>query len=187
MDLARQSIDADPKEAYAHFAMARIQFVSGNCSSGQQHSTHAVEANPFDPVILAVLGNFAAICGYPDGLVMLDKALAFRSPGESHARLSLILASIWQKRFDQLKTLREDGEQATGTSAAYHYLCETLIAAALDDTAAARVNWQKFRASPHKNSASDDAMLESVIMSADIRARILGFLEQKGVISSQKT
>jgi hypothetical protein len=187
MDLARQSIDADPKEAYAHFAMARIQFVSGNCSSGQQHSTHAVEANPFDPVILAVLGNFAAICGYPDGLVMLDKALAFRSPGESHARLSLILASIWQKRFDQLKTLREDGEQATGTSAAYHYLCETLIAAALDDTAAARVNWQKFRASPHKNSASDDAMLESVIMSADIRARILGFLQQKGVISPQKT
>ncbi len=186
MDLARQSINADPKEAYAHFAMARIHFVTGNCPMGRQHSVHALEANPFDPVILAVLGNFTAMCGYKEGFVMLDKAYAFRSAGESHARLSLILAVIWQKRFDRLKMLREDGEQASGTSAAYHYLCETLIAAALDDTDAARVNWQKFRASPHASSASDDAMLTSVIMSPQIRARILGFLKQKGVIPPPK-
>jgi tetratricopeptide (TPR) repeat protein len=183
MNLARQSIDTDPKEAYAHFAMARIQFVTGNCPSGKQHSAHAVDANPFDPVILAVLGNFTAMCGYNEGLAMLDKAFAYRSPGESHARLSLILASIWQKRFDHLKSLREDGEQAIGTSPAYHYLCETLIAAALDDTIVARANWQKFRASPHKSSASDDAMLATVIMSPDIRARILAFLKQKDVVS----
>jgi hypothetical protein len=186
LDLARRSIEADPKEAYAHFAMARIQFVTGNCQMGHQHSGHAVEANPYDPVILAVLGNFTATCGYKDGFAMLDKAYAYRSPGESHARLSLILAAIWQKRFDRLQVLREDGEQATGTSAAYHYLCETLIAAALDDTDAARSNWQKFRASPNARSGSDDEMLKSLIMSPDIRTRILGFLKQRDVLSPPK-
>lgn len=186
MNLARQSINADPKEAYAHFAMARIQFITGNCQMGQQHSGHAVEANPYDPLILAVLGNFTAMCGYKEGFAMLDRAYAFRAPEESHARLSLILAAIWQKRFDRLQILREDGEQASGPSAAYHYLCETLIAAALDDTDAARTNWQKFRASPNARSGSDGEMLKSLIMSPDIRARILGFLKQKDVLSSPK-
>lgn len=186
MNLARQSINTDPKEAYAHFAMARIQFVTGNCQMGRQHSGHAVEANPYDPLILAVLGNFTATCGYREGFAMLDRAYAFRSPGESHARLSLILASIWQKRFDRLQVLREDGEQATGTSAAYHYLCETLIAAALDDTDAARSNWQKFRASPNIRSGSDNEMLKSLIMSHEIRTRILGFLKQKDVLAPPK-
>lgn len=186
MNLARKSINADPKEAYAHFAMARIQFVAGNCQMGQQHSVHAVEANPNDPVILAVLGNFTAMCGYKEGFAMLDRAYAFRSPGESHARLSLILAAIWQKRFDRLQILREHGEQASGTSAAYHYLCETLIAAALDDTDAARSNWQKFRASPNARSGSDDEMLKSLIMSSEVRSKILGFLKQKEVLPPSK-
>lgn len=182
MNVARQSIRTDPKEAYAHFAMARINFVSGNCPIGQQHSAHAMEANPYDPVILAVLGNFAATCGYKDGLAMLDKAYALRSPGESHARLSLILAAIWQKRFDRLEILREDGSQNNGTSAAYDYLCETLIAAALDQTPAARANWQKFKSSPHARTSSDDAMLSSVIMSPEVRARIKMFLKMKNVL-----
>jgi hypothetical protein len=186
MNLARQSIDANPKEAYAHFAMARIQFVTGNCQMGRQHAGHAVEANPYDPVILAVLGSFTATCGYKEGFAMLDRAYAYRSPGESYARLSLILAAIWQKRFDRLQILREDGEHAAGASAAYHYVCETLIAAALDDTNAARSNWQKFRASPNSRSGSDDEMLKSLIMSPDIRARILRLLNEKGILSHPK-
>lgn len=183
MNLARQSINADPKEAYAHFAMARIQFATGNCQMGKQHSGHAIEANRYDPVLLAILGNFTATCGYEEGFAMLDRAYALRSPGESHARLSLILAAIWQKRFDRLQILREDGDQASGTSAAYHYLCETLIAAALNERSAARSNWEKFKASPNARSGSDDEMLKSLIMSPDIRRKILGFLRKKEVLS----
>lgn len=184
MNFARQAIEADPKEAYAHFAMARIYFVSGKCSSGRQHALRSMEANPYDPVILAILGSFTASCGYPEGLTMLDQAYAFRSPGESHARLSLILAAIWQKRFDRLELLRGDGQETGAASASYHYLCEALIAAALDETDVARLNWQKFTASPHAKGTSDDVILQSVIMSGDIRARVLLFLRKKNVISA---
>lgn len=180
--LARQSIKADPKEAYAHFAMARIHFVAGNCPIGKENSVHALDANPYDPVILAVLGNFVAACGYKEGLAMLDKAYAFQSPGESHTRLSLILAAIWQKRFDRLALMRDGGEGFEGTNAAYHYLCETLVAAALDETTTARANWHKFKSAPHVETGSDDMMLRSVILSDKIRLKIIGFLKTKNVI-----
>lgn len=180
--LARQSIKADPKEAYTHFAMARIHFVSGNCPVGRLHSNRAIEANPYDPLLLAILGNFAATCGYTEGIAMLEKAYAFRSPGDSHARLSLILAAIWQKRLDRLELLRGDGEETDGNSAAYHYLCETLIAAAHNEIDLAQTNWRKFKASPHARKSTNDAMLGSVIMSPEIRIRILQYLKSKNVI-----
>lgn len=180
-DLARQAVKVDPKEAYAHFAMARIFFITGKCGPGRRHSVHALDANPFDPVLLAILGNFASNCGYAEGAAILDKAYAYRSPGESHARLSLILAAIQQHRLDRLEMLRDDGEEPGGTSAAYHHLCETLIAAALGEQNDAKASWRNFKQAPHANRDSDDAMLQSVILSPDIRKRVLAFLERSGV------
>ncbi|TSB01594.1 tetratricopeptide repeat protein [Sphingorhabdus contaminans] len=181
LEIARQAVKTDPKEAYAHFALARIYFVSRRCAPGKRHSVHALEANPFDPILLAILGNFVANCGYVEGNAILDKAFAYRTPGESHARLSLILAAIWQRRPDRLDALREDSENANGTSAAYHHLCETLIAAALGETSEARKSWSNFKQAPHADRSSDERMLRSVIMSPEIRQRVLSLLERSGV------
>ncbi|HEV7234109.1 MAG TPA: hypothetical protein VGN36_07670, partial [Sphingorhabdus sp.] len=184
LTLASQSVKADPKEAYAHFALARVHFVADQCAIGRRHTIHATEANPYDPVILSILGNFSAMCGDESGMAMVERAYAHRSPGESYARLSLVLAAVRDNDTERLQALRDDPDGLGGTKAAYHHLCETLIAAGLGDIAAARANWRKFEASPHIEQGSDDALLRSIIMSAEIRGRVLAFLRRKGVLDA---
>ncbi|WP_373476229.1 tetratricopeptide repeat protein [Sphingorhabdus sp.] len=182
LSLAQQAIRSDPKEAYGHFAMARIYFVSGNCPKGVLHTGHAAEANPYDPVLLAVLGNFSALCGDPRGEQLLARAFAVRSPGESYARLSLILAAIRSGRTDLLGSLSAEAENIPGTNPAYHHLCETLIAAASGDLPGARAQWQKFAAVSAAPDGTPDEMMQPLILSRQVRDRTIAYLRLMTVL-----
>lgn len=181
LGLAQRAIAADPKEAYAHFAMARLYFVSNNCTKGILHTQYASEANPYDPVLLAVLGNFASTCGAPEGDRLLERALQLRSPGESYARLSLILAVIRSGKIDQLTSLSSESENIIGADTAYHHLCETLIAAASGDQRLARKEWRMFSLSTNPD-ASADQKLSTVVLSQQVRTRIIAYLSIKSVM-----
>lgn len=183
--LTLQSIGAYPAEAYAHFAKARLQYVSANCVAGNMHTLSAVQLNPYDPVILAVLGNFAAECGLTKADALVDRAFALRAPGESFARLSLVLASIRDGRTDRLFTLSSNGNVGPSSSPAYHYLCETLIAAALDEPALARRNWQLFVEAAGNAKHTTDQMLRQILISQRLRNRVVGYLVSKGVLQPQ--
>lgn len=182
VSLAQRAIRSDPTEAYAHFAMARINFVTDNCAMGTLHTRHATDANPYDPILLAVLGNFAALCGDPSGETMLERAFAFRSPGESYARLSLILAAIRSRRIDRLPALSAEAENMPNVNPAYHYLCETLIAAAADDVPMARTRWRQFAAASAVPQGTPDEMMQPLIMSKKVRDRTIGYLQMKSVL-----
>jgi hypothetical protein len=182
LSLAQRAIRSDPKEAYGHFAMARIYFVSGNCAKGLLHTRHAAEANPFDPVLLAVLGNFSAVCGDPQSEQLLARAFEFRSPGESYARLSLILAAIRSGRTDQLPALSAEAENIPGVNPAYHHLCETLITAASGDVQRARSQWHKFAAVSAARGGTPDEMMRQTILSQQVRQKIIAYLEMKSVL-----
>jgi hypothetical protein len=182
LSLAQRAIRSDPKEAYGHFAMARIYFVSGNCAKGVLHTRHAAEANPYDPVLLAVLGNFSALCGDAAGDRLLARAFEFRSPGESYARLSLILAAIRSGRTDQLPALSAEVENIPGVNPAYYHLCETLIAAALGDQQKARLQWQEFAAVSAAPDGTPDEMMQQLVLSRQVRDRIIVYLQMKGVL-----
>lgn len=182
LSLAQQAIRSDPKEAYGHFAMARIYFVSGNCEKGVLHTGHAAEANPYDPVLLAVLGNFSALCGNPRGEELLTRAFAVRSPGESYARLSLILAAIRSGRTDQLSSLSAEAENIPGINTAYHHLCETLIAAASGDLRRAKSEWRNFAAVSAKADGTPDEMMQPLILSRQVRDRTIAYLRLKTVL-----
>lgn len=181
LDLSRQAIKANPKEAYAHFTYARALFVAKDCVAANHHSLMAMQLNPYDPLVLAVLGALNSQCGYPVGKDMLDQAFRFRVEGGSYARLALILGYIVEKRPDRLRALSEpDNQSATNTG--YHYVCEAIIAAALDDIPAAKADWAKVKeASPH-TSPSADALLAQFIFSPLLRQRITMLLVKKGVI-----
>jgi hypothetical protein len=182
LSLAQRAIWSDSKEAYGHFAMARIYFVSGNCAKGILHTRHAAEANPFDPVLLAVLGNFSALCGDPQSEQLLARAFEFRSPGESYARLSLILAAIRSGRTDQLPALSAEAENVPGVNPAYHHLCETLIAAALGDVQKARSQWHEFAAVSAQPGGTPDEMMQKTILSKQVREKIIAYLHIKAVL-----
>ena len=182
LSLAQRAIWSDPKEAYGHFAMARIYFVSGNCAKGILHTRHAAEANPFDPVLLAVLGNFSALCGDPQSEQLLARAFEFRSPGESYARLSLILAAIRSGRTDQLPALSAEAKNIPGVNPAYHHLCETLIAAASGDVQKARSQWHEFAAVSAAPTGTPDEMMQQTILSQQVREKIIVYLQMKSVL-----
>lgn len=182
---ARKAIEIDPNEAYAHFALARIAFVGGDCGTGVRHAKLAVTANPYDPIILSTLGGFTSLCGDDEGRAMLEQAYRFYVPGNSYARLQLILAQIQQGHFDRLSKLTEIRQPRSGASLAYYYLCETLISAGLGHTDAASANWSKFVAASAPPHRSNDAMLSSIILSEQVRSRVLAFLEMSNVIGPE--
>lgn len=179
---SRRAIEINPNEAYAQFAMARTYFINSDCSSGHRYAQLAFSANPYDPIILAILGNFSSICGYDEGLEMLDKAYQYRVDGESYARLSLILSSIRSGQLDRLPSLRDAGANQDGIGLAYHYLCETLIAAALGETTSASENWEQFVAASPEPRNSPDKMLRHVILADVVRAKVTLYLSTKRVI-----
>lgn len=182
LQYSREAVEVNPKEAYAQFALSRAYFISNDCGSGRQYAQLAAAANPYDPIILAILGNFNSLCGYEEGFDMLDKAYQFRTGGESYARLSLILAAIRSKDFGRLLSLKDGTANRDGAGLAYHYLCETLIAAALGDTATARREWKQFIAASPQPRSSPDIMLREVILADVIRAKVITFLTAKSVI-----
>jgi hypothetical protein len=184
--VAQQSIQTDPNEAYAHFAMARVQYVTDDCAKGVLHTKHAAQANPYDPVLLAVLGNFASHCGDPAGEKLLERAFDFRSPGESYARLSLILSAIRSGQLERLPALSSENENVPGINAAYHHLCETLVAAATGKIATAKNEWKQFAAASGVPAGRPDTMMQDIVLSPQIRRKIIAYLRAKGVLPEQK-
>lgn len=181
---AAQSIASDPEEAYAHFAEARLRYAASDCAAGNAHTLHAMQANPYDPAILAVLGNLSAECGLEEGNEMTQRAFEMRTPGETFSRLSLILAGVRDNDRDRLIALSSSTNEGTAFSPAYYHLCETLIAAGIDQPDVAKAHWKKF-AQISGNGKSANEMLAQVVISQRIRDRILGFLRQKAVLSEE--
>lgn len=185
LKISRSAVEVDPKEAYAQFSLARVYFIKNDCGSGRRYSRLAVAANPYDPIILAILGNFNSLCGYEEGFDMLAKAYQYRVGGESYARLSLILAAIRNNDLDRLSPLKDGTANRRGAGLAYYHLCETLIAAALGDAATARRDWEQFVAASPQPRNSPDKMLRQVILADGVRSEVIAFLTDKKVIASR--
>ena len=180
--LSRQAIQRAPMEAYGHFSLARIYFATGHCDQGSMHMRNAIVRNPYDPVILAILGNLAVECGDPTGHDIVDAAFANNVSGDSIARLSLVLSAVRDKRQDRLLSLAVADEAVGPGDRPYHYLCEALIAASLNENAKARANWEAYEGSTGGPSVSPDESLRYTIMSNELRSKILRFLTIKGVV-----
>ncbi len=181
---AAAAVAADPKQAYAQFARARIAFIRQDCATGAKAARLAVEHNPYDPTILAVLGGMMDMCGLADGRTMLERAYRYREVGQSQARLPLILVAIRNGKMDWLRTLSEARRPSFGASLAYHYLCETMISAGLGDYKAARGHWGRFVHASGRQGASVDRQLQFVILSPPLRARITGYLQFRGILEA---
>lgn len=182
LTFARNANTAEPKEAYGQFALARVNFIKNDCISGRRYAQLSHDANPYDPVLLAISGNFLAACGFAEGEAMLDKAYEYRVPGESYARLSLILAAIRSGKLERMGPLRESTAGLKGVNAPYHYLCETLIAAALGEVDVARNNWKKLASSSANPDAAPDELVRPIILADGVRGKVLAFLQRKSVI-----
>jgi hypothetical protein len=180
--LAQQAIQADPRSAYAHMAMARVRFLKHQCDEGKRHGDLSVAAAPYDPMILSTIGSLSALCGHSEGSILLERAYELHSEGQPYARLILVWAAVKLGKFERLNALREVPPLGQPAYIPNHYLSETLIDAAQDRPRAATRNWKLFVKASHMPGASPDELVRQVFVGEDIRKDLLNFLKQKGVI-----
>ena len=181
---ANQAVKADANDSLAQFAQARLSFVTGDCVAGKRHTDLAVNANPYDPVLVAVLAGLMYQCGYPEAAPLIERAFLIRQSGSDYGRLPLILAMIAQGRTDRLALLAENAERQQGRDISYFFLCETLIDAATGKPVAAKANWQRFLRSNTARAAPVDSALRVLIASPALRQQVIEFLTAKGIILS---
>ncbi len=181
MEHARAAIAADPDDAYANYAVARLSYGARDCVSANFYTKRAVDANPNSPIILGTLSALAGECDYPDAAKLLDRAILLQNPHMGNNRLLLVLAALSQGRPDKLA---EIGPTDLPTASFYrqrYYLAETLIAASQGKRAEAGVYWSRFSEYAPAGSNSPEEMLHPIIAFPDMQKKLINYLRSSGV------
>lgn len=176
---AAQAADSYPQDYYTHYALARISYATGNCEQGARHSAHAMELSPNDPAVTGMLAMASYFCGRPDP-TLAERAFHLQLNADNSTRLSSILLAIATGRRDWLQILADLPVHRAGTNMPFVHLCNTLLHAALDQTAEARESWHAFR-SALDPGRTEDALLAEFIVSDATRNKVSEFLRKKGV------
>lgn len=92
LEAALKAVEADPGNAMAHQYLAMAKFTIGDDTGFLQAANTALNLNPNDPEILAIVGNYLWRMGNEEAAIpMIEKALALNhaSPPFYHASLTL--------------------------------------------------------------------------------------------------
>lgn len=60
--LARQSVKADPYEAYGYFALAFLNYKNQSCQAGKTYAQKMVDLKPIDTALVSRLDTVSKIC-----------------------------------------------------------------------------------------------------------------------------
>jgi hypothetical protein len=179
---AKEAIKADPGNAYARFAMSRLAYFDQDCKSAVYFTEQAIEANPNEPIILAVLASQAHRCDYPGAAELLDRALLVTGDNDTYSRLFLLLALVAQDQTDRINEIKDLALPNDGNNLDNYYLSETIIAAAKNQSGIARRYWTKFSRALPRAARSDDDKLRHIILSPALRNETLDFLTDKQIL-----
>lgn len=180
--LARRAVAADPNSAEAQLADARAAFRKGQCARGGAIADRAVALNPYNPETIGLLGYMMSDCDNPRAEALLLTAITLDPDVPIFYRIGLVLEMI--KRGDVAgavaitETTRPPGE---GMSSAYD-LVRAVTDAARDDLPAARLEWARIARRSGRAADGPEAVLAQYIWVPMFRARLLGYLRERGVI-----
>ena len=76
LDYARRAIDLDPRDAWAHWNVARVAYHSNKMSQSRSATDRALILAPNDAMLLAGAGIFISYSGdWEDGIALMDRAI----------------------------------------------------------------------------------------------------------------
>jgi len=104
LEIARRAVDADPREASAHAALAAAYLVAGDARSGLDAAQRAVDLNPSMPEAWITLGWAQWLSGDPDGCIASNKNAQRLDPQGETASIAwdLMAMAYWETgRFDE--------------------------------------------------------------------------------------
>lgn len=181
---ARAAVAADPNDASANFALARLSYFEDDCESARFYTRRALESNSSSPMITATLASLAELCSYPDRQSLLDQAFRAQSPRFAKGRLLLVLASLAQNRPERLAEIRESDLPQSRYNRVNYYLAEALIAASQNRRDDAARNWQAFSRMAPQGRRTADEKLSGLIVLPKMRAKVIALLEQGGAFGT---
>ena len=181
---ARQSLQENSEDAYAHYAMARIAYLESKCTAADYHAQRAIAANPYDAMIVTVIAGLSYQCGSPRAGTLLDRAYRIRNDNDVAMRGFLIFATISQGQEQRLKALGFASRPPPGAQLPGFLLTETLIAAAQGRQKEAATQWNEFKQLYPGAGPSDEDKLRPIVLSDPTRRLVLQLLRKNGVINS---
>ena len=180
MAFARAAVAANPNDALANFAVARLSYFANDCVSARFYTRRALETNSTSPLITATLASLAGLCNYPDAEGLLDQAFRAQSPRYAKGRLLLVLASLAQNRPEMIAQIRDSDLPQARYNRVNYYLAETLIAASQGRRDDAARNWQAFSRNLPPGRRTADEKLSGIVALPQMRARLIALLEKGG-------
>ncbi len=184
-DFANQALAADANDASARFAMARIAYIEGDCMSARFYTQQTVDANSYSPVFMAGLAGHAPQCRYEKSGELLDRAFLVANPGDTDARLLLVIAAVAQGRADRVDELQHIDIPRDGRHRLNYYLSESIIAASEKRNSDAVMYWQQFSRMLGAEKMSPDKTLQRLIRSPVLRRQVVVYLESRGVFADR--
>ena len=177
---ARAAVAADPNDAMANFAMARLSYLKNDCVSARFYTGRAIDANANSPLILANLAALSPMCNYPEARKLLDRAFLAQSELYPRGRLLLVLAALEQGRPEKIALIKPSDIPQSEFSRINYYLAETLIAGSRGQRELTARSWKRFVAAQPLKSRDPDVLLGQIIIMPKLRRKLLKILEGAG-------
>jgi hypothetical protein len=184
LSFARSAVAADPNDASANFALARLSYLKKDCVSARFYTKRSVEANANSPLIMANLAALAPVCNYPDATALLDRAFLAQSARYPRGRLLLTLAALQQGRPDRLAEIEPSDVPQSEFSRVNYFLTEALLSGAKGNRVITAQNWRKFVAAQPIKSRNPDELLKPIIALRPLRQKLIAVLKNTGAFES---
>lgn len=181
--LAERAYRNGPGTTAGLFAVARVNFYSGNCAGGNAMGDAAQRLNPYDADLSGFLGLFKVTCGQAEaGEELLRRSLALDPsyPGVPAVTLSFLLSQRGEQ--DQALAIL-DNMPAPSNMEPQYMMVRAIILARQGNVAAARRIWKRLLAYTNlpEGTAPEKVLGQFMITPAVIR-RAGEALRESGVV-----
>ncbi len=171
LKLAERAVALSPKSARAHQALESVLIFLGRNEEALDAGRRALSLNPDDPDILAAHGSALVMSGEAEGgLELLIRAARLSPDHPDWYGAMTVFAALAAQRLDLAKAEAETLGQSTRPTS---YLARLLVAHETGDPQSARALLKDLRAANPAFLRDPQAVLQSAMPSAQLRARLL--------------
>ena len=181
-NLARASVAGDPFLPFAHYAFARAAYFSGSCDITKREGLRAIELNPHDPDMLAIVGILLLNCGDPQAEEMSRRAIALDPNAPSGFYTPLVYGALERKDYKAALAEAHKMTPPPNGTTPFYYLTIAVVEAANNNSDEAGEAWRHFAALAPKATQDPGPLLERYQIAPKLRDLSLGILRQAGLV-----
>jgi len=180
--LARAAVAGDPFLPFAHYAFARAAYFSGSCDLTKREGERAIELNPHDPDMMALVGILMLNCDDPGAEAISRKAITLDPNAPSSFYTPLVYSALERRDYrSALAEARKMTPPPSGTTP-FYYLTMAVVEAANNNSDEAGEAWRHYAALAPKSTQDPGPLLDRYQISPKLRDLSLGILRKAALV-----